>query len=104
MAADKTVQDAATVTLSSSTAVKVRLTGPKAETAELIHHGEVSDVIYYQVRSTEEALTSFGVAGDEAAVLLPSERLTLRTPKSGGIWVRLISAGAPSVTIDASEK
>lgn len=98
--------DAATVTLVAATGYKMRFTGAKSYLphAELIHHGNVAETVFYQIKGIESELSAFAVAAAECGVLLPSERLTVRTPWKTGFWVRLISAGAPQVTVDATEK
>ena len=103
MAADNTAVDAATVTLTASTARTIHLTGQQSRTVELVHHGNVTDPVYFQVRGGEGTLAALTVAGSEASVVLAGERLTVRVTRSG-MWIRLISAGAARVTVDGAEK
>lgn len=98
MAADNSAERTATQTLTAATGYKVNLTGSLDREIELVHHGDVANVVYYQIAATETALTAFTAAADEIGVLLPGERLTVGAP-TDGCWVRLLSAGTATVTV-----
>lgn len=102
MAADNTAIRTATQTLVASTGYLVHLTGRLGDSVELIHHGNVTDVVYYEVGDSEADLGTLAVAADEHGVVLPGERLQIGAPPadSDGMWVRLISAGTATVTVN----
>ncbi len=102
MAADQTVVRTGTKTLVAGAAWVMRLTGNLDDSVELIHHGDSSSPIYYLRAATEAALTTLGakaVAAAEHPVLLSGERLMVGVP-TDGLWVRLLSAGTPTVTVN----
>lgn len=100
MAADNTAVDVATQTLVAATNYSVELTGG-GRTVELVHHGDDTTAVYFKTYSAEpvDDLTGGGV--DDEEVLLSGERLTVDCKRGSGqsIWVELISAGAPTVSV-----
>ena len=87
----------ATGTLGAGVADTFDLTAGGFERFEIIHHGDVDDVVYFRTDGTAAA-----VAADENRLLLPRERLTV--PAGGGgdfRQVSAISAGAATVTVEA---
>jgi len=82
----------ATATLGAATEDVVTMTGPKASNAELVHHGDATEVIYFRTDGGTAA-----VAADESQVLLAGERLSFRLSRSNVVSV--ISAGIPTYTV-----
>ena len=98
MAADETGVRSATATLTANTLRTFNLTGQVGTHFEIIHHGNADEVVYAEVASSEAELTSFALAADDLDVVLSGERLTTTAPRDG-LWVRLRSAGTPTVTV-----
>lgn len=99
MAADNTGVDVSTQTLVAATNASVNLTGP-GRTVELVHHGDDTTAVYFKTYTSEPTDDLTGAGADDEEVLLSGERLTVNT-KLGttGIWVELISAGTPTVSV-----
>ena len=83
---------AATATLGAATEDVVTMSGPSRAPAEIIHHGDVTDAIYFRLDGV--AAVS---AADENQVLLANERLFIKLPSNNEISV--ISAGACTYSV-----
>ncbi len=83
-----------TSTLVAATADTCTMTGSRGKNtpAELVHHGVVTDPIYFRLDGTAAV-----VAADENQVLLPNERLFVRLGEGNAI--SLISAGTPTYSV-----
>ncbi len=102
MAADQTATKTGTLTLTANTSQTIELSGP-GRRVELIHHGNVTNVVYYKAASTEAAAdTMTGGGVDEEYVLLSGERLTVNVPReaTGNVWIGLRSAGTATVSAE----
>ena len=101
MAANNTALLAATQTLVAATGYKVNLTGNLGSLVEIVHHGNVTDVVYYQIADLESELTGFTAAANEIGIVLPGERLPVGNivGSAASLWVRLLSAGTATVTV-----
>lgn len=100
MAADQTAERIATKVLAADTAWVINLTDSLGTTADLCHHGgSVTDVVYFDVASTEAGLVAFSKADPEVLVLLPGERRRVQLPENG-TWIRLLSNGTAGVTVE----
>lgn len=80
----------ATATLTAGTADAVTLSS-KPQTAEVVHHSNVTNPIYVRAGATAVA------AAAENDVVLPGERLRVTLPFSGVLSV--ISAGAATYSV-----
>lgn len=100
MAADNVAELISTQTLAANVAETVNLTGHLGSEVELIHHGNVTDHVYYQIANLEADLTTFAIADDEIGILLSGERLTVGIPPSG-LWIKFLCAGAAVTTVCA---
>lgn len=83
-----------TFTLGAGVADDVTLSLSSIATLELVHHGNVTNPVYFRLDATTPV-----AAADENEVLLPNERL--RVAARGGTTQVLgfISAGAATVTV-----
>ena len=100
MAADNTAADVSTQTLVAATNASVSITGA-GRTVELVHHGDDTTAVYFQTYAAEPVDALTGAGADDEQVLLSGERLTLNCKRGSGepIWIELISAGTPTVSI-----
>ena len=98
MTADNTAADVSTQTLVADTNASVSITGP-GRTVELINQG--TDVVYYKSYSAEPVDDLTGAGADDENPLLGGERLQIECARGSGepIWIELISAGTPTVSV-----
>ena len=64
-------------------------------TVELVHHGDASEPVWYRADGTAAV-----AAADENKVLLATERLTIPAAGDGTVSISIVSAGAPTVTLE----
>ena len=100
MAADNTAADVSTQTLVAATNASVSITG-NGRVVELVHHNDTTDVVYFKTYAAEPVDDLSGAGADDEEPLLPGERLTVNCKRGDGepIWVELISAGTPTVSV-----
>lgn len=99
MAADKTANKAAHVSLTASTAYTVNLTGA-GNVVKMTghHHGSHTD-IYYVISGTEAGLPTLTVAMDDS-FLLHQEEIVIEGKPRQDCWVRLISSANIDVSLE----
>lgn len=68
------------------------MAGPSRAPAEIVHHGDATEVIYFRTDGVAAV-----AAADENQVLLASERLFIKLPSDNVISV--ISAGIPTYSV-----
>ena len=96
MAADKTVEKAAHVTLTANTAYTINLTGAGRYIDIIAHsHGSHNDV-YFATAPTEADLPTITAGDDDTYIAHADERIRVPAPRN--TWIRLIS----SASMDAS--
>jgi len=100
--ADVTDPDVVTVTLVASTHTACEITGP-GKRVELVHHGNVADVVYFLTSATDPVDVLVGAGAEGEHVLLPGERLVVNCPRdengADAKYVELWSAGVPVVSV-----
>lgn len=99
MAADKTANKSAHVTLAQDTAYTVNLTGA-GNVVKLTGHHHASPVdIYYVIRQNEADLPTLTGGMDDSFVLHP-DSYTLTGKPLKDCWVRLIANAAIDVSVE----
>lgn len=97
MAADKTVEKAAHVTLVANTAYTINLTGAGKYLDVVAHsHGSHNDV-YFTHASTEADLPVITAGGDDTYIAHADERIRIPVPRN--TWIRLISGAGMDVSV-----
>lgn len=109
MAANATGSKIAHFTLAANTAAKIRLTGGYREQIDIVHNGDATQPVYFNVALSEAALVAItAVKQAETNVVTNAYRITVMTPRSTtagpqDIWVQFYSAGTPTMTVDATQ-
>ena len=100
MAADNTAARVSTQTLVAATNASVSITD-SGRVIELVHHNDTTDVVYFKTYNAEPVDDLTGAGADDEEPLLPGERLIVNAKRGDGepIWVELISAGTPTVSV-----
>lgn len=101
MAADKTANKSAHVTLAATTAYTVNLTG-NGNVVKMTghHHGSGDNIdIYYVIRQNEADLPTLTAGMDDSFVLHP-DTYTITGKPLRDCWVRLISTHAIDVSVE----
>lgn len=97
MAADKTVETAAHVSLSGNTEYVINLTGAGSYVDVIAHsHGSHNDV-YFNVAPTEADLATAVVEGDNMLIAHADERLRVAVPRN--TWIALIAGANMDVSV-----
>lgn len=97
MAADKTVEKAAHVSLSAATAYTVNLTGAGKYVDIVCHSAGTNDDVYFDVAGAEADLATVTSGGDDLMMIHSDERIRIPVPRN--TWIRFISGGAKSVSV-----
>lgn len=107
MAADFTAVRIANVTLTANTWQKITLTGSadannvgRYRKLEILHCGNVTDELYYQLASSEAALASFAVGAEEMSVCAAGERISVNVPSGGDVWLGVICTSAARLSVE----
>ena len=97
MAADKTVEKAAHVTLTANTAYTINLTGAGRYIDIIAHsHGSHNDV-YFATAATEADLPTITAGADNTYIAHADERIRVPAPRN--TWIRLISGSGMDASV-----
>lgn len=108
MAAEQTAAKVGTFTLTADTQAEINITPlpESVKTIEIVHHGNVTDVVYYKIGLTEASVAIAALHEDDAYPLVQWERKSVNIPERGegadadtGIWVGLRAVGAARVSV-----
>lgn len=105
MAAEESAAKVGTFLLTANTQAEINLTPVplQVKTIEIVHHGNVADVVYYKVGTTEASVAIAALGEDDAYPLVQWERKTVNVNRNRaldtGIWVGFRAVGAVRVSI-----
>lgn len=101
MAADNVGVTGTTDTLVAATARKIQLTGPGSQIRIVHHGGAATQPIFFTTASSEAGLVAASATADDMKAVAAGTTRIVNCPRDiTGIWVSLLSAGTPGVTVE----